>query len=248
MLSSAIHTVASKFVGVRFASAAPPSANVLEIFRRAKAVCFDVDSTVCDDEGIDRLAEFAGVGDKVKQLTASAMGGSMKFQDALKVRLDLIQPTTQLLERLLSEKPHQFTPGVQRLVDHLHGRGVHVYLVSGGFRQMINPMAHELGIPQSRVYANNLLFEKDGKFAGFDANEPTSQSGGKAVVVGRLKKDFGYDTVVMVGDGATDLEAKPPADLFLGYGGIVVREIVKQKADHFITDFNAFVDAVENKK
>ncbi len=42
----------------------------------------------------------------------------------------------------------------------------------------------------------------------------------------------------MIGDGATDLEARPPADGFIGYGGIVVRETVKAKADWFITDFN----------
>jgi hypothetical protein len=52
----------------------------------AQAVCFDVDSTVCTEEGIDVLAEFCGAAEAVAALTNQAMGGSMLFQDAIKVR------------------------------------------------------------------------------------------------------------------------------------------------------------------
>lgn len=47
-------------------------------------------------------------------------------------------------------------------------------------------------------------------------NEPTSKSGGKAVAINKLKEQFGYQNVVLIGDGATDLEACPPADAFIG--------------------------------
>lgn len=55
-----------------------------------------------------------------------------------------------------------------------------------------------------------------GEYAGFDENEPTSRSGGKALVVRRLKEHHGYQRLVIVGDGATDAEACPPADGFIG--------------------------------
>ncbi len=55
-----------------------------------------------------------------------------------------------------------------------------VYLVSGGFRQMINPVARALNIPPERVFANNLLFEENGAYKGFDAREPTSRAGERA--------------------------------------------------------------------
>jgi hypothetical protein len=56
----------------------------------AQAVCFDVDSTVCTEEGIDVLAEFCGAAEAVAALTNQAMGGSMLFQDAIKVRNQVI--------------------------------------------------------------------------------------------------------------------------------------------------------------
>jgi phosphoserine phosphatase len=105
------------------------------------------------------------------------------------------------------------------------------------FLKMINPVAEVLNIPLHRVYANNLLFEEDGTFLGFDEKEPTSRDGGKPAVIQQLKDFHGYETVVMVGDGATDMQARPPADAFIGFGGIVVRDSVKAGADWFVTDF-----------
>lgn len=55
-----------------------------------------------------------------------------------------------------------------------------------------------------------------GEYAGFEENEPTSRSGGKGVVIKKLKELNGFKRIVMIGDGATDLEASPPADAFIG--------------------------------
>lgn len=82
-----------------------------------------------------------------------------------------------------------------------------------------------------------MLFNPDGSFKGFDANEPTSRDGGKAAVVKLLKESHGYSNVVMIGDGVTDMQARPPADLFIGFGGVVVREKVQSGADWFVKDF-----------
>ena len=71
-----------------------------EAIKKADAVCFDVDSTVITEEGIDVLATSLGVGDAVSKLTASAMGGTTLFQNALKARLDLIKPSIENLENI----------------------------------------------------------------------------------------------------------------------------------------------------
>ncbi|CAN0378138.1 unnamed protein product, partial [Hapterophycus canaliculatus] len=110
--------------------------------------------------------------------------------------------------------------GVSELVSALHERGVVVYLVSGGFRQMIEPVADQLSIPRGNIFANRLLFTGEsssssdgggaptaGEYSGFSKTEPTSEDGGKPKVIGLLSKEFGYDCVVMVGDGATDMQA-----------------------------------------
>lgn len=165
------------------------------------------------------------------------MSGQVLFQDALQERLQLIQPSRQDIERLLAAHPPRLTPGVAEVVERLQARGTHVYLVSGGFRQMIYPVAALIRVPVHRVFANNLLFAPDGSYSGFDPEEPTSRDGGKPAVVQRLKDEHGYSPVVMIGDGATDMQARPPADAFIGFGGVVVREKVRQGADWFVTDF-----------
>jgi phosphoserine phosphatase len=223
------------------------SPSVLGAIRGAQAFAFDVDSTVITTEGIDELAAFAGKKAEVAALTAAAMGGSIPFDQALEARLRLIAPTRALLEAFLAAHPPAFTPGVQAVVAALHARGTHVYLVSGGFTQMIHPIAAALGIAKERVFANTILFHPQGEglYAGFDASAPTSRDGGKAEVMRQLKAKHSYSPLVMVGDGATDLQARPPADAMLGYGGVVRREAVAKGACWFFTDFAELQKALQ---
>mmetsp|Transcript_2118 Transcript_2118/g.4363 ORF Transcript_2118/g.4363 Transcript_2118/m.4363 type:complete len:349 (+) Transcript_2118:53-1099(+) len=215
----------------------------------ADAVCIDVDSTVINEEGIDVLAEFLGKGEDVAALTAAAMEGGMKFQDALKARLDLLEPSRKEILDCLEKHPLELTPGVEKLVAALHEKKVDVFLVSGGFRIMIEPLAEILNIPSdTHIFANTIKFEygSDGKYAGFDASEPTSQDMGKPKALEEIQKQHpGYETIVMVGDGATDAQAKPPAKAFIGFGGVVAREPVKKIADWFVTDFDDMTKIVE---
>lgn len=215
----------------------PTAEHTQRIFRNADAVCFDVDSTVCEDEAIDELANFCGVGPQVAEWTKKAMGGGMTFRDALTQRLNIMQPSYKEVEEYIEMFPPRLSPGIKELVDLLHAKNKKVFLVSGGFGSIILPVAAELEIPPENVYANRLLFNEDGSYAGFDTNEPTSQSGGKPRVVQHLKEKYALKTVVFVGDGVTDLEACPPADAFIGYGGNVVREKVRNSAPWYVTDF-----------
>lgn len=211
--------------------------DIRALWASAQAVCFDVDSTVSPDEGIDLLAAQAGVGDRVAALTRDAMGGAVPFEDALRARLALIRPSRGLIDACLGAHPPRLTPGVADLIAALTARGTHVYLVSGGFREMILPLAASLHLPPTRVFANVLQFTRDGQYLGFDEGAFTSRSGGKAAALQHLKDHFGYDPLLMVGDGVTDLEARPPADGFIGYGGVVARDRVRAGADWFVTDF-----------
>jgi glycerol-3-phosphate dehydrogenase (NAD+) len=151
-----------------------------------------------------------------------------------------------------------------------------VYLISGGFREMALPVAKEVGVPSSMLYANRMFFtlgdddttepetetEAGGgsgdvlvvptKFAGFDKREPTSRQGGKPQVIRELREKHVYDNVVMVGDGITDLEAtqgeEGGADCFIGYGGNVIRKEVAENADWLIRDFDQLYQLLERKK
>jgi len=218
----------------------------------ADAVCFDVDSTVINEEGIDVLAEFLGKGTEVAKLTAAAMEGGMKFEDALKARLDLLKPSRKQILDCLEAHPLELTAGIQTLIECLQAKNVDVFLVSGGFRIMIEPLADILKIPSdTNIVANTIVFEygSEGKYAGFDAKEPTSQDMGKPKALQQLMEAHPtYKNIVMVGDGATDAQAKPPASAFIGFGGVVEREPVKILADWFVTDFDDMTKIIEMRK
>ncbi|XP_061924115.1 phosphoserine phosphatase-like isoform X1 [Entelurus aequoreus] len=217
----------------------------MELFRRADAVCFDVDSTVIKEEGIDELAKFCGVGDAVTEMTRKAMGGSVSFQRALSERLAIIRSSREQVNKLITDHPPQLTPGIRELVDRLHQRNIKVFLISGGFRCIVEHVAAQLNIPLDHVYANRLKFYFNGEYAGFDESQPTAESGGKGKVISLLKEKHGFKTVVMIGDGATDLEACPPASAFIGFGGNVVRPQVKEMSMWYVTSFGELLKELE---
>lgn len=214
------------------------------LWRRADAVTFDVDSTVILDEGIDELAKFCGKGDQVAAMTREAMQGQVTFQESLAVRLGIIKPSVDQIKQFLATHPPRLTAGIRTLVSTLRSKNKQVFLISGGFHCLIAPVAASLNIPPENVFANRLKFYYTGEYAGFDENEPTSKSGGKADVIGSLKQKYNFNTIVHVGDGATDLETVPPADSFIGYGGNVVRDSVKARAPWFVNDFEELIKAL----
>ena len=225
-----------------------PSPDVLSTIRSADAFCFDVDSTFCEDESIDEIAAFLGVGDQVAALTARAMGGTVLFQDALRDRLAVMKPSFSDIEKYLASHPPLVSPGIPELLNTLRQQGKEIFLVSGGFRQIIHPLAAGLDIPVTQVFANTILFdENDGSYAGFDPGEFTSHSGGKAEAVVHIKKQWGLSKIIMVGDGATDAEAKQPggADAFIGYGGTVFRENIAERADWYVMKIEEITNALK---
>ncbi|RLN27468.1 cyclin-A2-1-like [Panicum miliaceum] len=175
--------------------------DVVRTWCDADAVCFDVDSTVCLDEGIHELADFCGAGQAVAQWTAKAMAGSVAFEEALAARLSLFKPSIEQVQDCIEQRPPRISSGIAELIEKLKARNTDVYLVSWGFRQMIKPVALELGVPLENIFANQFP-------------------------VRNLWRKCRYKSVVMIGDGATDLEARQPsgADFFICYGGVQMRE------------------------
>lgn len=213
------------------------------LLKHADAVCLDVDSTVSLHEGIDELAKWCGV--SVSKSTQQTMNNrSVSFRDSLRNRLNIIRPSKHDVETYIQHNPPVFSHGVHELVETLQEKQVDVYLVSGGFRSLIEPFAQSLSVPETHVFANTILFHEDGTYMGFDTNEMTSRPfRGKVDVINHLQAVNDYEHVVMIGDGATDLETKGVASLFIGYGGVNVRDLVKNEADWFVTNFEDITNA-----
>ena len=97
----------------------------------------------------------------------------------------------------------------------------------------LDTLAAQLGI--ANVHAVSLLFDDAGNYRDFDRRSFLTRRGGKELVV-RDVRARSHGRAAFVGDGASDLEAKPAVDRFIGFGGVVVRSLVKENADVFVAE------------
>lgn len=204
----------------------------------ARLLLLDCDSTLCAVEGIDELGRLRGpaVFAEVERMTDQAMDGGVPLETVFARRLELIRPTKGELDSIAARYLATVEPDAPAALDRIRRAGWEVAIVSGGFTQAILPLSRHLGI--SRVEAVGLRFNPDGSYAGFDESAPTCRSRGKNTVARRLRAELGASEVVMVGDGASDLEVKGDADRVIGFGRFADRPKVRQGADAFIRSFS----------
>jgi phosphoserine phosphatase len=198
-------------------------------------ICFDCDSTLSRIEGIDELARRVGLGEEMSRLTDAAMNGVVPLEAVYERRLSLIRPDQNSINWLADLYIAEIVEGVKEVFASLLSQDKAVHIVSGGLRQAILPLAQYLGLPESHVHAVDIYFNEDGSYRNYDLNSPLARTGGKAVVVGTLK---GQCSLIMVGDGKTDMEAKQAGAYVLGFGGVADRAIVRELADFYTTDPN----------
>lgn len=204
-----------------------------------KLICFDCDSTLSSIEGIDELARMRGkeVFSRVEALTNEAMNGLVRMEDVFGLRMEIVRPGSTEAAAVGRRYIETVEATAKATVSALAGMGWTPVVISGGFRQAIRPLADFLGI--ARVEAVDLYFSGDGSYKGYATDYPTTRTGGKAEVISRLRAEFAPEKVVMVGDGASDMETRPAVDLFVGYGGFVSREIVRRGSAAFVTSLAA---------
>ena len=188
-----------------------------------RTVVFDCDSTLSAFEGIEDLA--AEHRAEVQALTAAAMRGEVPLEDVYGRRLELIRPHRSAVEALVPRYIGGLVDDAAATVAGLRRAGIDVRIVSGGLLPAVGGLARHLGVPDHAVAAVPVRFHDDGAFAGFDEAAAPARAGGKAEVVRRWRggADPIPGPVMVVGDGATDLEAREEVELFVAYAGVVAR-------------------------
>lgn len=209
-----------------------------------KLLVMDCDSTLSAIEGVDELAAMCSpeIGRKVEELTRQAMAGEIRLDQVFGYRMDLVRPGAAACAEVGEKYIEQVEPDAARTINRLREFGWEPVILSGGFRPVIEPLAKFLGI--ERIEAVPLSFDAEGNYAGFDADYPTTRNGGKPEVIQRLRAEYGAGTVVMVGDGVSDLETQPLVERFIGFGRYAERERVRDGADRFIRGFAELEDAL----
>jgi phosphoserine phosphatase len=188
----------------------------------------DVDSTMIEQEVIELLAERVGLRDQVKILTDQAMAGEIDFRTALLKRVGLLEGLTdQVFQEVLADI--RVTAGVPELVSAVHKSGGLVGAISGGFSQVLEPLADKLSL--DFFQANNLEIEEGvitGKIIGdiVDADM-------KARTLLEWAGEHGFDVsnTVAVGDGANDIQMLKASGFAVAFRP---KEILRDHADLII--------------
>jgi phosphoserine phosphatase len=197
---------------------------------RFATVIFDCDSTLSAVEGIDELA--GPHREASSALTNAAMRGELRLEDVYGRRLELIRPSRAQIEALGRLYVERLVPDARETIAALRAEGIAVRIVSGGLLPAVRAVARAVDVPDEHVAAVDVWFDPRGAFAGWDSHSPLASSFGKRA---QLERWNGMPRPVMiVGDGITDLEARPPADIFVAFAGISARDPVLAGADAVI--------------
>jgi phosphoserine phosphatase len=200
---------------------------------------FDVDSTLIQQEVIELLAARAGAGEAVKAITDAAMRGELDFAQSLHQRVETLAGLpAEVLDDVAEDV--ELTPGARTTIRTLRRLGYHVGVVSGGFRQVIQPLADELMLD---FVAANVLEVADGKLTGRVVGEIVDRAG-KAKALRDFASQAGVPMAqtVAVGDGANDIDMLSAAGLGIAFNAKpALREVADASLSHPYLDTVLFL-------
>jgi D-3-phosphoglycerate dehydrogenase len=209
---------------------------------------FDFDSTFTQVEGLDELADIALAGQpdraervgQIKALTDRGMAGEIGFQESLAQRLALLGAHQRHLAPLVAHLQTKVSESIRRNGDFFRQHAERIYVVSSGFREFIEPVVAEFGIPASHVLANTFTFDPEGNITGCDPANVLSRDGGKIRQLVLLDLD---GPVYVLGDGYTDYQIREAglAHRFYAYTENVSRPSVVAHADEVLPTFDEFL-------
>jgi len=198
--------------------------------RRKKLLLADMDSTIVTTETLDELAAYAGLKERIAEITRRAMNGELDFPKALAERVGLLAdlPVTAL-ER--TWEATEMMPGAAELVATMRADGAHCVLISGGFTFFTARVAGRLGF---HAHHSNTLLTRDGKLTGRVA-EPILDRNAKLATLKRIAAERGLplSATVAVGDGANDLDMVRAAGLGVAFRAKpIVAAAARTRIDH----------------
>ncbi len=189
-----------------------------------RLIVMDVDSTLVQGEVIEMLADRAGVLDEVARVTEAAMRGDVDFEESLRSRVALLEGLeASALDKVYDELT--LSPGARTMVRTLNRLGYRFAIVSGGFSQITDRLAAELGIHFS---AANELEIADGRLTGRIVGQVLDRAG-KAAALRRFAAEAGVTeaATIAIGDGANDLDMLSAAGLGIAFNA---KPVVQQAA------------------
>lgn len=199
--------------------------SISQMLNQHRLACFDMDSTLIEEEVIVELARFCQVEDEVSEITEQAMRGEIDFATSFARRVALLKGAPiSIIDTIIKERIH-IQPGAFATIQALKSLGYHTVLVSGGFEPFAQYVANSLGMDE--YYANPLLND-EAQLTG-QVDEMILDGHQKAVIAQKTaaRLGLGMHQVACIGDGANDLPMMGISDIGIAYKA---KPIVQTKA------------------
>ncbi len=201
-------------------------------------VVFDVDSTLIAHEAIEEIAEVLGKRTLIAQITDAAMRGEIDFEQSLRQRVKLLEGVSEEELLQISER-FVINSGASELIEHIHSFGGKACAVSGGFRNLLQPIASKLLLDD--YLANTLELNQGVLTGGLVPPIVDADAKQKALLDWSEKFDIPLEKTVAIGDGANDLKMMESAAVSIGF---MPKPIVAQACDHILEtpDFRPVIE------
>jgi len=208
----------------------------------------DFDSTFIRLEALDELCQISlkknpnkkKILSEFEKLTLEGMNGTISFSESLNKRIKLLHANKSHVEVLIKVLHNKISKSVKRNKSFFKKYGDNIFIISGGFKEIIIPIIERFHIPEINVFANTFEFDKKGNISGFDRKNLLSTDNGK---IKQLKELGLKGELYVIGDGYTDYELKEAgiAHKFFAFTENIERDLVTSKADHVTPSMDEFL-------
>tara|TARA_B100000614_G_scaffold196237_1_gene177531 strand:- start:62 stop:658 length:597 start_codon:yes stop_codon:yes gene_type:complete len=183
---------------------------------------------------------------KIENITNQAMEGQLDFSLALKQRVSLLNLHKNQIQDVIKALKQRITESFSKNKDKIMLNKDRIFIISGGFKEIITPIVEDYGIDESHVYANEFTFNNEGYINGVNDSSPLSYNDGKIRAVNFLELKNG---AYVIGDGSTDLELNEVEGVisFICFTENIDRKSVSSKADFIANNLNEVFKIIENK-
>jgi len=211
----------------------------------------DFDSTFIRDETLDEIANLLLSSNRISKntqteianITSQAMNGELDFRQALKKRIKLLNIHKNDINQVISILTKRVSLSFVQNKDYIQAIAESMYIVSGGFKEIIEPIVKAYGIPSKNIFANEFSYDNKNYINGINEEALLSHSDGKIRAVKTLNLSHkGY----VIGDGSTDLEIKTVEGIkaFICFTENIDRKTVSSKADYIAPNFHEVIKII----
>ena len=212
----------------------------------------DFDSTFIKSESLEIISEISlkncinsnKIIEEIKKITEKAMNGDMPFSDALISRIKLLKANKEHVSLTVEQINNEISDSFNRNKKFFQKNYKNCHIVSGGFSQIIKPIVKEFNIPEKNIFANELIFDKEGNIISIDKNNPLSKNLGKIEIAKKIKGEK-----IIIGDGYTDYEIKKYnfASKFIQHIENINRKSLNSRADLISNNLEESISYITKK-